>query len=142
MRMPVSERPRAKRVVLAALLLLSAETTAFAVGGTPLQAYAIGTRPLRRSDRGLAVTGHGGRVGPRQRQIVASLDGELLMEGVAVAAFASSHIGMSSIREPIIRQLGEAADAFGFVGTGWRLPEFWQGQSLLSAHWHVPISIG
>lgn len=106
-------------VQLAAMLLFSAETTALTVGNTPLRAI---TTP----SRGLCVSPRNRR--SQRRQLVANVNVELWTEGVAIVAFASSHIGMSSIREPIIRHLGEAADAFGIVGTGLRLPESWQGQ--------------
>ncbi len=109
---------RLQMVILADMLLFSVETTALSVSLSPLRAIATPSWGLcvspRRSQR---------------RQVLASVDGQLWMEGVAIVAFASSHIGMSSIREPIIRHLGEAADACGIVGTGLRLPERWQGDS-------------
>jgi len=45
--------------------------------------------------------------------------------------FASSHIGMSAIRESIIQQLGKGADRLGLVGNDeWTLPSFWPGDSV------------
>ncbi|KAL9187008.1 hypothetical protein ACHAXT_010728 [Thalassiosira profunda] len=47
-----------------------------------------------------------------------------------VAAFASSHIGMSAIRSRLISSLGEALGTLNLVGNeAWRLPEWWPGDS-------------
>ena len=39
------------------------------------------------------------------------------------------HIGMSNVRESVIKQLGEAADDAGLVGRGWQLPKSWPADS-------------
>ena len=45
--------------------------------------------------------------------------------GGLVAAFSVTHIGLSAVREPLIRTCGSFADTCGLVGSGLKLPTFW-----------------
>jgi uncharacterized membrane protein len=48
--------------------------------------------------------------------------------GLSMAAFASSHIGMSANRNLLISNIGGITDQLGLVGNNeWRLPSFWPG---------------
>src|SRR5210317_855115 len=46
-----------------------------------------------------------------------------------VAAFASSHIGMSAVRSNIIQELGNLASPF-INREGWNLPSWWPGDAV------------
>ena len=96
------------------VLLLAAGAEAFVGSG--------GLRPSGRAPRAGAW-----RRAPPPR---ASADAApLAAEAGAVFVFASTHIGLSAVREVIITKLGEGASTVGLVGRGWRLPESWQGDS-------------
>jgi uncharacterized membrane protein len=44
-----------------------------------------------------------------------------------MATFASSHIGMSAVRDRLIGACGDAMDKVGLVNTGFQLPTWWPG---------------
>jgi uncharacterized membrane protein len=44
-----------------------------------------------------------------------------------MASFASSHIGMSAVRDRLIGACGDAMDKVGLVDTGFQLPTWWPG---------------
>jgi uncharacterized membrane protein len=48
--------------------------------------------------------------------------------GFWTVAFATTHIGMSAVRQDLIHQTGKAAKSVGAVGNeDWKLPDFWPG---------------
>jgi uncharacterized membrane protein len=48
-----------------------------------------------------------------------------------ITAFASSHIGVSAIRDKLIQQAGQAANSLGLVGNiDWKLPSYWPGDKV------------
>jgi uncharacterized membrane protein len=48
---------------------------------------------------------------------------------VSLAAFSATHVGLSNVRDPIIKGCGEFADRLGVVGTGAELPSVWLGDA-------------
>lgn len=59
-----------------------------------------------------------------------SLTGDEATLALWVAAFASSHIGMSATRSTIISALGDVATSLDLVGRKeWKLPDWWPGDT-------------
>ena len=99
----------------------------------PFLAFGYVSKPTTRKHRTLSPT-------TTSRKIVNSLSrvekppNHLLSHETEIAiytsAFASSHIGMSAIRQSLIGGIGRFADELGWVATGMRLPDFWPGDEI------------